>query len=91
MIELFKRFTGALLIAFIRIYQLLISPISGPCCRYYPSCSNYAIEAIRVHGPWRGTLLGIWRLLRCNPWSIGGADPIPKVENKKVEVEHVAG
>ncbi len=91
MIDRFKRIAGALLIALVRLYQLFISPISGPCCRYHPSCSNYAIEAIRVHGPWRGTFLGVWRLLRCNPWSAGGADPIPRVEDRKIEVDHVAG
>jgi uncharacterized protein len=65
------------LIALIRVYQVCISPLIPPRCKYYPSCSQYAIEAIRVHGAWRGTGLAIWRLLRCNPLSDGGLDPVP--------------
>jgi len=61
----------------IRLYQRFISPMIGPRCKYYPSCSNYAVEAIRVHGPGRGLLLAAWRLLRCNPLSDGGLDPVP--------------
>ncbi len=91
MIKRLKKLPAAVLITLIRMYQLMLSPINPTCCRYYPSCSNYAIDAIRVHGPLRGVLLGAWRIMRCNPWSAGGADPIPEVENKKIGVEHVAG
>jgi putative membrane protein insertion efficiency factor len=65
------------LVAFIRFYQRFISPLIPPRCKYYPSCSAYAVEAIRVHGPWRGLALAGWRLLRCNPLSDGGLDPVP--------------
>ncbi len=65
------------LIALIRVYQYLLSPMLGQRCKYYPSCSNYAIEALRVHGVVRGTGLATWRLLRCNPFSNGGVDPVP--------------
>lgn len=58
----------------IRGYQLVISPILGPSCKYYPSCSAYAIEAVKVQGFFKGTVLAAWRLLRCNPWSSGGVD-----------------
>jgi putative membrane protein insertion efficiency factor len=61
----------------LRVYQLVVSPMLGPRCRYYPSCSNYAIEALRVHGALRGTGLAVWRVLRCNPFSDGGVDPVP--------------
>lgn len=61
----------------IRFYQLVSSPFPSPC-RYSPSCSNYAIEAVRVHGAIRGGVMGIWRILRCNPFSRGGSDPVPK-------------
>jgi len=61
----------------IRFYQRVISPLLGPRCRYYPTCSNYTLEAIRVHGPWRGMALGAWRILRCNPFSKGGFDYVP--------------
>jgi putative membrane protein insertion efficiency factor len=66
-----------LLVLPIRAYQLLVSPLLGPRCRFYPSCSAYAVEALRTHGPLRGTLLAGWRLLRCHPWNPGGLDPVP--------------
>jgi putative membrane protein insertion efficiency factor len=61
----------------IRGYQLLVAPILPPSCRYYPSCSNYAAEAVTLHGPWRGSLLALRRLLRCHPWGGSGYDPVP--------------
>jgi putative membrane protein insertion efficiency factor len=60
----------------IRAYQLLLSPMLGPRCRYYPSCSDYAVQAIQRFGILRGLVLAGWRLLRCNPWSRGGFDPV---------------
>ncbi|MDO5721689.1 MAG: membrane protein insertion efficiency factor YidD [Actinomycetaceae bacterium] len=75
----------ALAIAPIRFYQRFISPALPPTCRYYPSCSNYAIKAVQVHGPIKGILLGGWRLLRCNPWSLGGVDHVPDVGHWKPE------
>lgn len=60
----------------IRVYQLAISPALGPRCKYEPSCSRYAVQAIRRHGVARGLVLAGWRLLRCNPWSHGGHDPV---------------
>jgi putative membrane protein insertion efficiency factor len=65
----------------IRLYQLLISPLVGQRCKYYPSCSEYAVQAIRRFGILRGLVLAGWRLLRCNPWSRGGVDP---VENQRL-------
>ena len=61
----------------IRLYQWLLSPLLGPACRYVPSCSEYAAQAIEFHGPLRGTLLAAWRLLRCHPFARGGFDPVP--------------
>ena len=72
-----RRFAVAALVLPIRAYQLLVSPLLGPRCRFYPSCSSYAVEALRVHGPLRGTLLAARRLLRCHPWNPGGLDPVP--------------
>lgn len=66
-----------LLIGLIRSYQLLISSVIGPCCRYYPSCSQYTIEALQVHGAVHGSYLAGRRLLRCHPWHTGGLDPVP--------------
>jgi putative membrane protein insertion efficiency factor len=65
-----------LVIALVRCYQRLISPLMGPCCRFIPSCSEYFIEAVRKRGLLAGTLLGIWRVLRCNPFCKGGYDPV---------------
>ena len=68
---------GLALSAMIRAYQLLLAPILPPSCRYYPSCSHYAAEAVELHGPWRGTALAARRLLRCQPWGGSGYDPVP--------------
>jgi putative membrane protein insertion efficiency factor len=59
----------------VRFYQLIIGPLLPKVCRYYPSCSNYFVEAVQKHGPIRGSLKGMWRLCRCHPWSHGGYDP----------------
>ena len=61
----------------IRFYKLYLSPILPQMCRYTPTCSMYAMEAIRRHGVLRGVPLGFYRVLRCNPWSRGGYDPVP--------------
>lgn len=65
------------LIVLIRVYQVVFSPLVGRCCRFYPSCSAYAIEAIRRHGCVKGAGLAVWRLLRCNPFNPGGVDHVP--------------
>jgi putative membrane protein insertion efficiency factor len=62
----------------IRTYQYFISPLLGPRCRFTPSCSTYALEAIEEHGALRGFWHGLKRLSRCHPWCVGGYDPIPK-------------
>jgi putative membrane protein insertion efficiency factor len=64
------------LIAPIRLYQRIVSPALPRRCKYEPTCSAYAAEALRTHGPLRGMLLAAWRLLRCNPFSHGGYDPV---------------
>jgi len=69
----------------IKGYQWLVSPVLAGSCRYYPTCSSYAIEAIEQHGPLKGTLLGLKRILRCHPWHDGGYDPVP---NKKHHTKH---
>jgi putative membrane protein insertion efficiency factor len=65
------------LLAFIFAYRLLLSPFLGANCRFYPTCSAYASEAIETHGAVRGTWLGLKRILKCHPWHPGGFDPVP--------------
>ncbi|MBR1935639.1 MAG: membrane protein insertion efficiency factor YidD [Muribaculaceae bacterium] len=66
-----------ILILPIRFYQRCISPLTPPVCRFTPSCSHYAVEAIQKHGPIKGTWLAIKRIARCNPWGGSGYDPVP--------------
>ena len=65
-------------IALVKLYRKLISPLKRPCCRFTPTCSQYAIEAFSEGGFIRGLGLTIWRILRCNPFCRGGSDPVPK-------------
>ena len=72
------------LMALIRFYQKYISPMKrGGTCKYIPTCSEYARQAIEKHGALKGTVLAVWRLLRCNPFSQGGIDPVPEVWPRK--------
>ena len=66
------------LLMLIRFYQRAISPWRPPCCKYIPTCSNYAVQAITRVGAFKGGALALWRLLRCNPFSRGGYDPVPE-------------
>lgn len=68
---------AAILAFVVRAYQWTIRPLIGPNCRFHPSCSDYAIEALRTHGALRGSVLSTKRILRCNPWHQGGLDPVP--------------
>ena len=72
-----KRLLALPLIALVRFYQLCISPLKPPTCRFTPTCSSYAIQALRKHGPIRGLYLTIRRLMRCHPWGGSGYDPVP--------------
>ena len=70
----------SILLLLLRFYQLAISPILGPSCRFYPSCSEYAVEAIRVHGAVKGSALAGRRLCKCHPWHPGGLDFVPEAK-----------
>ena len=75
-----------ILIWLIKGYKKFISPLLGDNCRFYPTCSSYAIEALQVHGFFKGTVLAVWRILRCNPFGKPGLDPVPpkgKWKNEK--------
>jgi putative membrane protein insertion efficiency factor len=67
-----------LLLGLLWVYRSVVSPLLPPSCRFFPSCSAYALEAIGVHGPLRGGALAAWRVLRCGPWHPGGVDPVPQ-------------
>jgi putative membrane protein insertion efficiency factor len=71
------------LIKLIKLYQKHISSNTSSKCKYYPTCSNYAIEAIRTHGAFKGTFMAAYRILRCNPFSKGGYDPVPEKKKGK--------
>lgn len=73
-----RQWVQKLLLLMIRGYQLALSPWLGPRCRFTPTCSEYAMEAIRRHGPWRGAMLALRRLGRCHPWGGQGVDPVPE-------------
>ena len=66
-----------ILIMLVRAYQVVLSPLMGGACRFEPSCSNYMIEALQVHGAVKGAVLGLWRILRCHPFGKSGYDPVP--------------
>ena len=66
-----------ILVSIVKAYQLVLSPFFGQQCRFYPTCSHYAVEAIQKHGALRGSYYTVRRLLRCHPWCDGGHDPIP--------------
>ena len=72
-----KNFFSLIFIGPIKIYQILISPLLGPSCRFTPTCSQYTIEAIQKYGPFKGGWLGFRRILRCHPWGGCGHDPVP--------------
>ncbi|MBW1776331.1 MAG: membrane protein insertion efficiency factor YidD [Deltaproteobacteria bacterium] len=78
------RFVKQVPLWIIRGYQWILSPVLGPACRFYPSCSDYAHEAIRQHGVLAGSVLALKRVCRCHPWHPGGVDPVPHRSNPKI-------
>lgn len=71
-----------LLILPVRFYQYAISPLLPMSCRHIPTCSAYTIEALKLHGIIKGSMLSVWRILRCNPWGTSGYDPVPPIKKK---------
>lgn len=76
----------ALLMAPIRVYKAVISPLLPPTCRFHPSCSVYALGALAVHGPFKGSFLAARRITRCHPFHPGGLDPVPPRDGQRAEV-----
>jgi putative membrane protein insertion efficiency factor len=75
------------LMGLIRLYQIVLSPVvnwRGPVCRYHPSCSHYGYDAVKTHGAVKGGGMTVWRVLRCNPWSAGGYDPVKPKKSRQV-------
>ncbi|MDA3925235.1 MAG: membrane protein insertion efficiency factor YidD [Kiritimatiellae bacterium] len=100
MISIISRLIRGIMVALIRFYQIVISPHIGNCCRFEPSCSQYVIEALRIHGVIKGSWLGFKRIMRCHPFGHSGYDPVPgkaplcsskvlKCESAKVADEQV--
>jgi putative membrane protein insertion efficiency factor len=77
MFRILSRAVQAVILALIKTYRFALAPLMPLSCRFEPSCSAYALEAVRKHGPWRGSALAAWRILRCNPFNAGGYDPVP--------------
>ena len=77
--------TAKVLILLIRAYQVVLSPFFGGACRFLPSCSAYAVEAIETHGAWRGGILAARRLSRCHPFGRAGVDPVPAPRSQNLE------
>jgi putative membrane protein insertion efficiency factor len=73
------------LLVLISAYRVLLSPLFGASCRFYPTCSTYAIEAIETHGAARGTWLAVKRILKCHPWHPGGVDPVPPAKTRPAQ------
>lgn len=86
MSNLLKNTINGILIVLVRIYQYAISPFTPASCRHVPSCSEYTVQALKMHGPGRGSLLAINRIARCQPWGTSGYDPVPKVIIKKLNI-----
>lgn len=78
-----KNIITFILVGLIKLYRKAVSPFKIPCCRFSPTCSQYAIEAINTHGVIKGSALSVWRILRCNPFCKGGYDPVPPKNTKK--------
>ena len=77
----------SLFIGIIKLYQILISPLLGPNCRFHPTCSHYAIEAIARHGVLKGGYLSVRRLIKCQPLHEGGLDPVPETNEKQCNID----
>jgi uncharacterized protein len=85
--RLVRRLPAMVLLGMIRGYQLIVSPWTAPSCRYYPSCSQYAVIALQRHGALRGGWLAVRRLLRCHPWTPGGVDDVPPVRDEQTSAQ----
>ncbi|MBC7290765.1 MAG: membrane protein insertion efficiency factor YidD [Actinotalea sp.] len=89
LLRLVRRSPQLLLLGLLWVYRNVVSPLTGPTCRYYPSCSSYAVVAVRRHGALRGSWLAVRRLGRCHPWAAGGVDDVPPArEHTQTSARH---
>jgi putative membrane protein insertion efficiency factor len=83
-----KKILAFPLVAIIYFYKYAISPLTPASCRHFPTCSEYSVQALKRHGPLRGSWLSITRISRCHPWGTGGIDPVPKIIVKKIKLKN---
>lgn len=74
---IFSKIASFAIVTLVRVYKVVLSPLFSGCCRFTPSCSTYCIEAVQMHGPWKGSWLAAKRLMRCHPFGDHGYDPVP--------------
>ena len=84
---LLKKILAFPLVLLIYFYKYVISPLTPASCRHYPTCSEYSIQALKAHGPLRGSWLAVTRISRCHPWGAGGIDPVPRIIVKKIKIK----
>lgn len=85
--SLLKKVIAFPLILFIYVYRYAISPLTPASCRHYPTCSAYSMQALKMHGPLRGSWLAVKRIAACHPWGSGGIDPVPRIIVKKIKLK----
>ncbi|MCD4723603.1 MAG: membrane protein insertion efficiency factor YidD [Bacteroidales bacterium] len=85
---LLKKILALPLILLIYIYKFVISPLTPSSCRHIPSCSEYALQALKMHGPLRGSWMAVKRISSCHPWGSGGIDPVPRIIVKKIKFKN---
>lgn len=88
-LKVFISLITSILILPVRFYQLAVSPYLHPSCRHIPTCSNYTIEALKMHGPIKGSWFAIRRILKCNPWGTSGFDPVPPKGHPFIKIKKI--
>lgn len=83
-----KKIFSTIFVGLIKLYQLTVSPLMQPSCRYTPTCSCYGVEAIKMHGPFKGGLLTLKRIISCHPWGRYGYDPVPVIDKEKEKLKN---
>jgi hypothetical protein len=82
-----KKILAFPLLLIVYMYKYMISPMTPASCRHYPTCSEYSVQALKMHGPLRGSILTVKRISKCHPWGSGGIDPVPRIFVKKIRMK----